>query len=489
MRVVVVGAGVGGLAAAARLAAVGHDVVVCEQAATVGGKLARHEADGFAWDTGPSLLTMPQVLEELFAATGDPLDGVLRLHPVEPIARYRFHDGTVLDSTADLDAFCDRLDDALRPGSGDDWRRLMRRAGAMWRAVEQPFLRSPIGGARWFARQALRLGDLATVAPHRSLRSLGRTHLRDPRLRILLNRYATYTGSDPRRAPAALAVIPYAEQRFGAWYVEGGLYRIADALAERACERGAQIRTGADVRGISLSGGRVTGVTLADGERLRADVVVANADAAHVYRDLLAPSAGRRAAAALRRAVPSLSGFVVLLGLSGRTPDPVHHRVLFPRHYDGEFDAIFGRHPRPVTDPTVYVASPDDAAAAPAGAESWFVLVNAPRHGIVDWADEGLADDYAGHVLAVLASRGLDVRHRVVTRRVVSPADLALRTRAPGGAIYGTSSNGLRSAFRRPANVTAVPGLFLVGGSSHPGGGLPLVVLSAGIVADLVGSP
>jgi phytoene dehydrogenase-like protein len=238
-------------------------------------------------------------------------------------------------------------------------------------------------------------------------------------------------------------------------------------------------------------------VRLAGGEVLRADVVVSGADAAALYADLLPASPPtRRVRRDLARSTPSLSGFVLLLALRGRTPGLAHHTVLFPGDYDAEFDAVFGvgRHrgaPQPVADPTVYVSAPDDPATRPDDdSESWFVLVNAPRHdpaGGVDWDAAGLADRYAQQVLKLMARRGLDVRDRVRWCVVRTPADLERDTRSVGGSIYGTSSNGARAAFLRPGNASPVPGLFLVGGSSHPGGGLPLVALSAEIVADLVG--
>jgi phytoene dehydrogenase-like protein len=201
----------------------------------------------------------------------------------------------------------------------------------------------------------------------------------------------------------------------------------------------------------------------------------------------------------LRRATPSLSGFVLLLALRGRTPDLAHHTVLFPADYDAEFDHVFGSgthagNPSPVPDPTIYLSAPDDPALRPDDAhEAVFVLVNAPRHDPhgagqgVDWDAAGLADKYADRILELMAQRGLDVRDRVLWRQVRTPADLERDTRSVGGSIYGSSSNGARAAFLRPANRSAVPGLFLVGGSSHPGGGLPLVGLSAAIVADLIG--
>jgi phytoene desaturase len=488
-RVVVVGAGMGGLAAAARLATLGHQVTVCEQAPTVGGKVGSYSRDGFTFDTGPSLLTLPAVYRDLFIKTGQPLEEAVDLVEVDPACRYRFADGTVLDlPNASRGRTIRAFDDALGAGTGADWARFLDRAHAIWQATRTPFLESPLDGARDLARLARRTGDLRAVAPWRTLRQLGRRYLRDPRQRMVLDRYATYTGSDPRRAPAALAVVPYVEQTFGAWYVRGGLRRLALAVHDRAVQRGALVRTGSDVAEVVMEGGRAAGVRLATGERLAADVVVANADAAQLYGGLLHDPAAQPARRRLARATPSLSGFVLLLALRGRTPDRRHHTVLFPADYDAEFDAIFGRAPGPVTDPTVYISAPDDPALRPDGDhEAWFVLVNAPRQGPVDWDAPGVADAYADQVLAVMAARGLDVRDRLLWREVRTPADLARDTRSPGGAIYGTSSNGARSAFLRPANRSPVPGLFLVGGSAHPGGGLPLVGLSAAIVADLVG--
>ncbi len=492
-RVVVIGAGVGGLSAAARLAVLGHDVTVCEAAAQIGGKLGlvEHDVPGhgrFRFDTGPSLVTMPHVFRDLFEATGGWPDD-LCLTPLDPMARYRFVDGTTFDATSDLDDFCRRLDTALGAGNGKDWRSFTERAQRVWEASRLPFLESALDGPTSIARLAVRRpGDIAAIAPGRTLRSLGRRHLRDARLRTFLDRYATYTGSDPRQAPAALAAVPYAEQAYGGWYVTGGLYRLGVAIRDRAVTCGAQVRLSSRVIRIETAGGRACGVLLEDGSRLPADVVVANVDAAQVYGALVdAPVAARR----LARATPSLSGFVLLLAVQGRTPGLAHHNVLFPVDHDAEFDAVFGKRAAPVADPTLYVSAPADPAVRPDGCEAWFVLVNAPRHGAgrgaVDWCAPGLVETYADRLLDLLGSRGLPVRERVLWSRALSPADLEQRTGAPGGAIYGTSSNGAAAAFLRPANRSPVPGLFLVGGSSHPGGGLPLVALSAQITAGLIG--
>lgn len=490
-RIVVIGAGVGGLATAARLAVSGHEVTVFERSDTVGGKLGRYVHDtpagSFHFDTGPSLLTLPQVFHDLFEATGAKLDEYLDLTPLDPIVRHVFPGGgPALDSCADPDEFAARIGVALGDRAAADWRRLWRRAARVWTASHRDILRRAVDSPRDLAALAWRLGDLAAIGPGRTLRGLGRSHLSDPRLRMLLDRYATYTGADPRRAPAALVAVPYAELTFGGWYLRGGLGTLADALLSRCLDLGVTVRTGETVTRIDAAGGRVHGVRLAGVHApVPADVVVANADALTVYRDLL-PHPGRLAALTDR----SLAGFVLLLGVRGDS-GLAHHNVFFPADYDAEFDAVFGApgrgvRARPATDPTVFVTVADDPLVRPAGHEAWFVLVNAARHGTapdaVDWRRPGLADAYADRILDVLAARGVDVRDRLVFRETRTPADLDAATAAPGGSIYGTAGGLLRPANRGPAH-----GLWLVGGSTHPGGGLPMVTLSAQIVADEIG--
>jgi phytoene desaturase len=496
--VVVIGAGMGGLAVAARLAAQGHDVTVFEQSGRAGGKVATYRRDGFAFDTGPSLLTLPAVYRDLFLKTpvrrkGAALEENVELRGLEQAFGYRWSDGTTAALPgSNSNRVASALGAALGGSAEADWQRFSRRAADIWTVTRVPFLETPISGLRDLAGEMRRWSDVRTVAPWQTLRQLGNRYFDDPRLVTLLDRYATYTGSDPRRAPAALAAIPFIEQTFGAWHIGGGLGALADALLQRCIDQGVDVRFNEPVTRVVNDGKRAAGVQLATGKSLAADVVVSDADAATLYEQLLgAPRAAATPMRRLRKSVPSLSGFVLLLALRGRTPHLQHHTVLFPEHYDAEFDAIFGHRPQPVDDPAVYICCPDDDAMRPdAHHEGWFVLVNAPRHDPaagVDWSDQALVTSYTARILDVLAQRGHDVRDRLLWHEARTPADLETSTWTPGGSIYGSSSNSRRSAFLRPANQSPLKGLYLVGGSAHPGGGLPLVGMSAAIVADLVG--
>ena len=495
--IVVVGAGMGVLAAAARLSMIGHSVTVVEQSATSGGKVSSFQRDGFTFDTGPSLLLLPAVYRDLFLKTAvrqrhASLEDNVGLIGLDPAFGYRWADGTNATLPgSNTNRVAAALGEALGGSTEREWQRFSQRAAAMWAATRVPFLESSISGPVQLVKQLSRLSDVRTIAPWASLRRLSAQFLTDPRLRMFADRYATYTGSDPRRAPAAQAVIPFIEQTFGSWHIEGGIARLSDALHQRCLECGVRFTFNAEVTKIIVESGRVGGVELVDGQPILANIVVSDADAHQLYRDLLHDSRASSALRRLERATPSMSGFVMLLALRGRTAAIQHHNVLFSADYDAEFDAIFGNQPRPVTDPTLYICAPSDPTMRPdRHHESWYVLANAPRHDPaqgVDWRAPGAADRYADHLLTVMASRGLAVQDRLLWREVRTPAWLQDQTRSPGGSIYGTSSHGAGGAFLRPANRSPIPGLFLVGGSAHPGGGLPLVGMSAAIVSDLIG--
>jgi phytoene desaturase len=495
--VVVVGAGMGGLAVAARLSAQGHDVTVAEQSGRAGGKLETYRRDGFAFDTGPSLLTLPAVYRDLFLKTpvrraGAALEENVDLRGLTTAFGYRWSDGATAQLPgSNSNRVAAALGQALGGTAEADWLRFSRRAADLWAVTRVPFLEAPVTGLRDIGRPLLNPKAIRTVAPWQTLRGLGKQYFDDERLVMLTDRYATYTGSDPRKAPAALAVIPFVEQTFGAWHVGGGLGNLADALYQRCLDLEVEFRFTTPVAKVTTRGDHVSGVTLADGTHLTADVVVSDAEAEMLYGQLLDHPAAARPLRRIQRSQRSLSGFVMLLAVEGRTEGLQHHNVFFPERYDDEFDAIFGPSPRPPDDPAIYVCRPDDDAMRPAGCEAWFVLANTPPHDPrqgVDWRDQRLVESYASHLLHRLAERGIDVRDRVLWQEIRTPADIADRTWSPGGAIYGSSSNGRRSAFTRPGNRSPITGLFLVGGSAHPGGGLPLVGMSAAIVAALVGN-
>ncbi len=423
-RVAVVGAGLGGLAAAARLHAAGHQVTVYERSPSVGGKLATYSRDGFRFDTGPSLLTLPQLFAELYAATGDPLEKTLDLERVDPHCHYRFTGGTDLSVPAGRAALTEELTRALGATAARQWDGVLTRARQMWEVSRGPFLEAP-GPPALLPLARRQPAQLRVIAPGRSLRWLARHLLEDARLQTLLERYATYSGSDPRRAPAALASAAYVEQEYGAWYVRGGLHQIATSLADRLPP--GSVRTSTPVAGLDVRGGRVSGVRLPGGTLERADVVVTDVDASHLYGELLPRPR------LIPRAEPSSAGFVLLLGLRRRPPALGHHTVLFPPlegdGYAAEFDAIFKG--RVAEQPTIYLSAPDDPATAPPGAVALFVLVNAPRQGPVDWDAPGFAAAYARRLLGLLAERGLDVRPDLAFCEIPNPGRSGPRCERP----------------------------------------------------------
>lgn len=481
-RAVVIGGGLGGLSVAVRLAATGWRVEVCEQGPRLGGKMNTFEREGFRFDTGPSLITMPWVFEELFEAAGSSLARHVRLAPVRPLADYVFADGTRFTYTTALPEWLKTVRQ-LEPRDCEGFLKFMRLGARLFALSRETFLR----------RAPLSPPDL------RSLKALGRAPLRrawgnyhstvaayfrSPHLRQMFERYPTYVGSSPYQSPATLAVIPYIEFAYGGWHVEGGLYRIVESLIELARDMGVRLHTDARVRAIEHEGSRVRGVRLADGTRLAADVVVMNGDAALTDK-LLGNDNGNGNEALTAR---SLSGFVLLLGVKRRLEGLKHHTVYFSADYRTEFAQLFDERRFP-EDPTVYVCAPSrtDPTTAPEGCETLFVMANAPA---VDepWDERRIAEARA-RVFERLSKGGFpDIESETVVSDVWTPGRFARDYLSPDGAIYGTHSHGWRRAFLRPPNKhPRVGGLYQVGGSSHPGGGTPTVLLSAKITSELIG--
>lgn len=492
MHVVVIGAGMGGLAAAVRLAARGLAVTICEQGPRPGGKLNQWTCDGWRFDTGPSLLTMPWVLRDLFADAGCALDDALTLDPVEPVCRYTFADGSRLDVTTDSARMAANIA-ALSPRDVPAFFRFLAYAGDLYATAAEPFLHYPLR-ADVFRRNDLfpsgfRPRDLMKIASPRSVHGTVQRFFHDPRLRQVFDRYATYHGSSPYRAPAALCLVPFVEFATGAWYPRGGMYRIAEALTALAVRLGVTLRLNTPVAAITHRNGSARGVRLGGGEEIAADAVISNVDVLTTYERLLESDLPgvRTMRAVLRGREPSSSAFLLLLGTRRTFPELPHHSIFFSEDYRAEFADITDRQ-LPPTDPTIYLcrATATDPSTASPGCDNLFVMVNVPHlDGRTDW--QIFAPRYRERVLAALRRRGLDIAPTIAVEAVWTPETIMRSYGASRGAIYGFASNSRGAAFLRPPNRSPVlRGLFFAGGGAHPGGGVPLALLSGKIAADLI---
>ena len=492
-RVAVIGAGMGGMCTAARLAKAGYEVTVFEASDRHGGKCRTEWIGNYAFDTGPSLLTLPAVYRDFFQRTGDVMGRVVELQAVSPSFDYRFADGSAVRfANLSRKETLSAIESSFGSSSAQEWDQIMLQAEAMWDVSREPFIESELRSVLSLLKRPTLLRDLRIIAPWKSLRDL---KLKDQRLRKILDRYATYSGSDPRVAPAVLASIAFVEEAFGAWHIKGGVGTLADAVYKRCLDRGVKFEFNVSVSQIDHDGTSTTGIILADNRKLPFSIVVANVDATAVYNKLITGKVKklRRERANLAKADPSLAGFSLLLGLrpSENGTGLSHHNIFFPENYDAEFVDIFDRK-QPVQDPTIYLCAPqDESMVKHPGHEAWFILVNAPRHDAsgtdgFNWNDADFNHRYAMAIIDSLESRGITIRDRLEVLEIRTPADLERTVAAPGGAIYGTSSNGARSAFMRAKNRSPLKGLYCVGGSAHPGGGLPLVGLCAEIVAQAI---
>lgn len=512
----IVGGGIGGLSTAIHLAAADRDpatdrprpdarrIIVLESAPTVGGKLGEVREAGFRWDTGPSVLTMRHVFEDLFERAGRRMADHLELLPIDPLTRYHWSDGSVLPLDADPDALAAGLE-RFAAGSAEQWRAFLDYAARLHDLTAEPFIYGDPPSLKRLHR--LPLLDALRIDPLRTMDAAIAGHVQDARLRQLLGRFATYVGGSPYRAPATLNVIAHVELAGGVWYPRGGLRAVADALADLARDLGVEIRTHSPVAAVTF--GRraarrpsANGVRLAKGEHVPADSVVLNVDVTTACRNLLADlPAARRLSRRLARAEPSLSGFVLLLGVEDRHPELAHHNIFFAEDYRAEFEAIAaGRLPE---DPTIYLAitSRSDPEHAPSGHANYFILVNAapmpvsneapPRRSRGELAapEERSTDPrdwqaFRDRILARLADHGVDVRGRILVEQRITPAQIEIASGAWRGALYGPSPNDRWSAFRRvPNRFPGARGLYLAGGTTHPGGGVPMVTLSGAVAA------
>ncbi|WP_399924309.1 phytoene desaturase family protein [Streptomyces kanamyceticus] len=487
-RIVVIGAGMGAMTAAARLAVAGHRVVVYERGRTYGGALGRVERDGFAFDTGPGLLPLPAVYRDVFVKTGkEPLEKCVELSQVEPAVRHVFADGTTTDlPNASRAGVGEALDAALGDGAGARWAAFMNRARETWDRTRRPLLEEPLY-PNW---EVLGSREPYPAVPHKrllrrerraaTLSEIGELELGgDARLVALLEQFALAHGLDPRTTPASAAVLPYLEQTFGTWSVRGGLRALAEAVYKRCLARRVEFVFDAAVVRIVEKDGRAAGVELADGTTAEADFVVAGVAPAALAGMLPGVNIRSEGDVPARSGMPSR--LTVLLALSGARPEGTPHRtVLHSADRQDELDRLFGERPGLPASPTVTVLRPDDPDLTPDGAhEAVTLTVTVPAHLEVSPADVERVISRAEAVLPGL-------RERLLWHRAHTPADIAEATGADGGSVPAPALAAADGALLHPANSTRLPGLFAVGGWSHPGGGLPHAGMSGALVAGLI---
>jgi 1-hydroxycarotenoid 3,4-desaturase len=484
-RFVVVGAGIGGLAAAVDLASRGAAVTVVERAERAGGKMREVVAGGQPIDAGPTVFTMRWVFDELLQAAGTSLDEHLVLRPLDVLARHAWNAEATLDLFADAARSAEAIGDFAGPTAARGFLDFTTRARDVYATLESTFLRKQKGGPLALARRAGLTGlpALWRISPFATLWHALGTHFRDPRLRQLFGRYATYCGSSPYLSPATLMLVAHVEQQ-GVWTVDGGMYRIVDALVRIAEARGVVFRMGSDVAEVLTANGRASGVRIASGEHIAADAVVVNADAAAVAQGLLG--------AAISGAVPpapvasrSLSALTWAISTSTSGFSLARHNVFFSADYAAEFAAIFRSGELPGA-PTVYVCAQDrdgtDGGVSPVR-ERMLCIVNAPANGDTRRFSPLEIEQCEERTFSLLARCGLALQRDSRNTAITTPAEFAAMFPATGGALYGRASHGWRASFQRPGARTRIPGLYLAGGSTHPGPGVPMAALSGRMAA------
>ncbi|MDJ0654120.1 MAG: phytoene desaturase family protein [Xanthomonadales bacterium] len=482
-KIIVIGAGMGGLSAATQLAVAGFDVTLLERQPHTGGKMREVVVDGRGIDSGPTVFTMRWVFEQLFADAGEELSEHLALERPEVLARHAWLDGSRLDLYSDVELSVEAVAEFAGPREAQAYARFARDSEDVFKTLDHTFMRCEKPGplALTFSLGLSGIPKLYATRPYRTLwRELGR-YFSDPRLRQLFGRYATYCGSSPLQAPATLMLIAHAE-RAGVWSVTGGMQRLAEALTAMLERQGVALRTRSEVSRIDTHNGHVRAVELASGETLAADAVVFNGDVQALQRGLLGN--------AVRSALPSRSGeprslSAVTWSLSGSAEGfPLaYHTVFFGGEYANEFTCLFGQGKTPV-EPTVYVCAQDHVDSRPdpeAGDQRLFLLVNAPARPMPDQE----LDELESRTWGLLDRHGLRITPGSPPVRT-SPFDFDQRFPGSDGAIYGWPTHGMTGSFRRWGSRSRIPGLYLAGGTVHPGPGVPMAALSGRIAAASV---
>jgi diapolycopene oxygenase len=491
MPVAVIGAGLGGLAAAITLAARGYQVSVFEKNDWLGGKVAALQEDGFRFDMGPTILIRPSVLRRIFSEAGRRLEDYLTMVRLDPQWRCFFDDGLILDLEDNLQAMAGTLD-GIRPGMGAGFLRFQQLSEQLHSISEKFFFWRPVGsmmdtldlkGA--FSIAVLR--DVARMRLGQTVAGTIREFIPDARVAQMLDHYTQYVGSSPDASPAILCAIGHMQSEEGIWYPMGGTRAVPEALVKLGRELGVEYHASTEVERLVIDGGKVTGL-VAGGEAMRFDAVVSNEDAVRTYRELLGGEAAKKFEKE-RTYEPACSGVVLYLGLKKWYEHLAHHCFVFSRDPKEEFHHIYDLG-LPAPDPTCYLASTTrtEAGTAPEGGDALYVLVHTPylRPG-QDW--DAMFPRYRRVILEKLKrTAGMpDLEERIVFERALTPKDIDERYKVLNGAIYGLSSHGRWNGAFKPSNRRRdLDGLFLAGGAAHPGPGMPMVIMSGWIAADAV---
>ena len=465
--VLVLGGGFAGLSAAIYLARAGKQVTLLEQHSQLGGKAQEISAEGFRFDTGPSVFTMPEVLRDIFRDAGKPMP--LVLEPLEPLCRYFYPSGRVWDVHNDLN----KTTAPLSPAEREAYVALRAEARKLYKAAAPTFLFNHAPDLSALLRYGLRYGRAAH--PRRRLPQLLEHFGASPELQQFFLRFATYFGADPYRAPAVLHNIAWVELGMGVYYPQGGIYAVVQALEQLARQLGVTILTNTQIERLEVHSGLIDYVHSNQGS-FAAHTIVSALDIVRSHQLL-----GKRAPQA--RLEPSLSGFVLLLGLEGESPELSHHNISFSADYPAEFRAIAQGQVSP--EPTLYlsISSKSQPQDAPAGCENWFVMANAPANAPGAYWTAEQEQAYAERMLECLEARGHRVRERIRYQHILSPNHLAKL--AHRGSIYGSAPHSLLSTLRPKQRLWGIDNLILAGGSVHPGGGIPLALLSGKYAAQL----
>ncbi len=499
MKIVVIGGGLAGLSSACTLAARGHQVTVLEKNAWMGGKAAVLSADGYRFDMGPTILTLPAVLKRIFAEAGEPIEQYLDLVRLDPQWRCFFDESpqaqqpaAVLDLVADPAAMREHLN---RFTGGTEtaigYERFLEISRGLHDVSERFFFWKSVGGlgdtmdvGGTFSAAVLK--DVLSLQMGRSVSSVVRRHVPDVRVAQMVDHFTQYVGSAPDQSPAVLCGIAHMQTSEGIWYPMGGTRAVPEALTRLGEKLGVTMCCETDVEKIETRGKRVAAVVTTDGKRIACDAVVSNCDAVRTYRELLGDRWGRKFASA-DKFEPACSGVVLYLGLNRRYEQLLHHNFVFSRDAEEEFESIY-RHGQPAADPTAYVCAPaiTEPGVAPPGGEALYVLVHTPylRPGH-RWKE--MFPAYRDIILNKLErTAGLDgLRDAIVYESALTPQDIHDRYRVLDGAIYGLASHGKFLGAFKPGNRRKdVQGLYLAGGAAHPGPGMPMVLMSGWIAAD-----